>query len=205
MKLLHESHCNVFKFAFGADSTLRGIGRCMRVDRGWNGIAKLMLAPILFSAKYDIFQLGVLLQYVPPQKQWDCLVARVQDKGDDRFMDFAEYRAVVYLQLLLEHLCACRSHPVGRRISLRDIMNLLVKSLNCGLTADHDLLRDHLYLIYQSESMMLLPRNIWLEQDVRLAIPWIQKAYRRNGVQFLNIEMVLVLSLYIQEFRPWTF
>ena len=95
MQLIHESHCNVFKFAFGADSTLRGIGRCMSVDRGWHGMATLMLAPILFFAKYNIFQLAVTLQYEPAQKRWARIVARVQDKGDDMFMDFDEFREVV--------------------------------------------------------------------------------------------------------------
>ena len=162
MQLMHESHSNVFKYAFGADASIRGIGRCMCVDRNWHGLAKLMLAPILCTAKYDILQLALLLQYFPPHKRWARIVARAQQDGEDTFLDSDEFREMVYLQLLLQHVCACRSQPVGVRISLRDIMNLLVKSLNCGLTADHELLRDHLYQIHRSQSLMLLSRNIWL-------------------------------------------
>ena len=207
MQLMHESHSNVFKYAFGADASIRGIGSCMCVDRNWYDLANLMLAPILFSAKYDILQLALLLQYVPPQKRWARIVARAQHDDDDTFLFSDEFREVVYLQLLLQHVCACRSLPVGlntkRTISLRDIMNLLVESLKCGLTADHELLRDHLYEIHSSQSPTLLsPRHIWFEQDVRLAIPWIQKAYRRFGFRYLNIETVLLLLMQIQEYSP---
>ena len=206
MQLMHESHSNVFKYAFGADASIRGIGSCMCVDRNWHDLANLMLAPILFTAKYDILQLALLLQYLPPQRRWARIVARAQHDDEDTSLDSDEFREVVYLQLLLQHVCACRSLPVvvdtKRTISLRDIMNLLVKSLKCGLTADHELLRDHWYQIHRSQSLMLLSRNIWLEQDVRLAIPWMQKAYRRFGFRFLNIETVLLLLIQIQEYSP---
>ena len=195
MKLLHESHCNVFKFAFGADSTLRGIGRCMRVDRAWNGVAKLMLAPILCTAKYNVMYLAVLLQYEPPWQRMARIRVKVQATSDDMFMNMVEFREVVLLQLLLQHVSATTRFQV----TLRDIMNLLVASVKCGLPPDHELLLEHLYRIYAAQSKKLLPRDTWLDQNVKSSIPLLQKAYRCHMLEGLRIEMVLVLLIHVQD------